>query len=73
MQTAREIDVREAAPDEAAAVDDVRLLEEHVRSELDARQDEVLRLLDDLNARIEAAIREFAPAADRHDDRLAAA
>ncbi len=41
-------------------------------SELDTRQDEVLHLLDKLNAQIEAVIREFAPAAPSEERRAAA-
>jgi hypothetical protein len=41
-------------------------------SELDTRQDEILRLLDELNAQIEAVIREFAPAVTSEDRRAAA-
>ncbi len=56
----------------ASAGDEARSSDDDIRSELDSRQDEVLRLLDELNAQIEAVIREFVPASPR-EDRLAAA
>jgi hypothetical protein len=46
---------------QSVAPDDAHGGEEDVRSELDARQDEVLHFLDELNDRIEAVMREFAP------------
>jgi hypothetical protein len=38
--------------------DDIAVVEQSVHSDLDARQDEALRMLDELNARIEAVIQQ---------------
>ena len=45
----------------ATAADDGEITDSHPRTDLDAKQDEVLKLLDELDKRIEAVIREFAP------------
>jgi hypothetical protein len=62
MQDAIDIGPRLVVFDERLSSDDTaQHSEADIRSELERRQDDVLRLLDELNEQIEAVIREFAP------------
>jgi phage host-nuclease inhibitor protein Gam len=61
-RAASDIVLHRLVASESDAPDGAHDAEQDVRSELNDRQDEALRLLDELNDRIEAVIRDYAPA-----------